>query len=85
MTQTGANCVCMYPLYAHIMCFPNWTKGLALHCIGESVASVAKSAQASSIAIVLVTPAGIQEGFKLCSCNHFWYFNTLGPCILLFR
>ncbi|XBI49399.1 hypothetical protein VPH35_112967 [Triticum aestivum] len=33
--------------------------------IGESVASVAKSAQASSVAVVLASPAGIQEGFKL--------------------
>ncbi|XP_044951378.1 leucine aminopeptidase 2, chloroplastic [Hordeum vulgare subsp. vulgare] len=33
--------------------------------IGESVASVAKSAQATSVAIVLASPAGIQEGFKL--------------------
>ena len=33
--------------------------------LGESVASVAKSAQASSAAIVIASPSGIQEEFKL--------------------
>lgn len=37
----------------------------ASRALGESVASVAKAAQASSAAIVLASPSGIQQEFKL--------------------
>jgi hypothetical protein len=52
----------------------------------ESVASVAKAAQASSAAIVLASPSGIQEEFKLAalqSSSCFWYSILLHTLLFL--
>jgi leucyl aminopeptidase len=51
---------------------------LASRGIGESVASVAKSVQATSVAIVIASPAGIQDGFKLTAAASIASGTVLG-------
>jgi leucyl aminopeptidase len=55
---------------------------LASRGIGESVASVAKSAQATSVAIVIASPAGIQEEFKLTAAAAIASGTAMLLCVI---